>query len=712
LRNIGILAHIDAGKTTATERMLYYSGELNRIGEVHDGDTVMDYMDQERARGITINGAAISIDWNHHRFNLVDTPGHVDFTMEVERAVRAMDGAVALFDAVSGVQAQTETVWSQATRYGVPRIGFVNKMDREGADFENTLKMISSRLGAVTLVTQIPYFHKLNAFEVSYTGVVDIVSMRLLTWDQSKSSKVYESQDLEGDYLVKALEAREILAETLGVLDDDFAEEYLESSVDLLPAESFKKAIRKACINQVTTHAVPIFCGSALKNTGIQTLMDGVIDYLPSPSEALHQQCSSSPTRALAFKVQNDPKRGPLVFIRVYGGTIESRGVYFNIRGEEKPTKERANQLLRPFADDFEQIESLEAGDIGVVVGLKSTRTGDTLSSVRDAEPLRGIQIPLPVFSVSLELESGADEKKLNIALDILTRDDPSLKVLEDPETGQLLLYGMGELHLEVAKHRLTSDFSIPLQFGKVRVALRETLGASFINATGRYQTPGEDTVGPVNVSIQVSTHPDGIDAPLSTPQFDDPSIAKNLQFTDTATGLKWTLNKEQRLSIRNSIHDSFQRGAVLGYPVQGMVVELVLSKCDGRSGIPCSNLRGATSKACRNALEDPHADPKVLEPLAKLQISIPDSCIGSVIGELTGHLGGLVHDVLAESAMFVNSERARSTVHASAPLKNMIGFSTKLRSSTAGDGSFSLQVEGFAVLSGPGLEKVLADFY
>ncbi|GBG29006.1 Elongation factor G, mitochondrial [Hondaea fermentalgiana] len=790
LRNIGILAHIDAGKTTVTERMLYYSGEVSHIGEVHDGDTVMDYLDQERERGITINSASTSFEWRNHTLNLIDTPGHVDFTVEVERAVRALDGAVVLYDAVSGVQAQSETVWVQARRYGVPRIAFVNKMDRDGANMERVMDMIEDRFGVSTLCLQHPYFVPDDFGGQTFRGVIDLIRERVLVWDQSKESKTFEEHPLSflpEEVASKAVLGRATLAEQLAGLDDQFFDVYIEADeagkVEEIDEHYIRHAVRRVCINQDELAAVPVLCGSALKNTGVQTLLDAVLDYLPNPMESVGAmelainneelaraggskkkaaaKKKSNDSTALVFKVQHDPNRGALAYVRVYEGKMENKKQYHNvslahaaadgmvslgtITGNAKnrrdaksalPLRERVQGVLRAYANEFEQIEAISAGDIGILCGLKGVRTGDTLSSNAKRASLRGVDIPPPVFSAAIELESISDEPKLLESLEILLRDDPSLNVVQDDETGQLLLYGMGELHLDIAVTKLQRDFKVPCELGRVRVAYRETLRDA-VEASGSYtqnqpsesarssededadggdaaeqQRESAGNAGTTTVTLRVRPHPDGINAPvrLLPDPADSSAQESRIRFRTPGAGAEsqWTLRVDQEKALRSGVIDTFQRGPLLGYPVQGVEVEIVENHCEANSSAPPPSLRAAATRASMAILNKAQAG--LLEPVADVIIVVPDDDIGSVIGDLSSNeRRGQIKDVQAETTSDSVVHMAKSSIHASVPLEGLIGYSTVLRSMTAGEGNFSLTVAGYTEVSETYASKIIS---
>ena len=812
IRNIGICAHIDAGKTTLSERVLFYSGESSAIGEVHDGDTVMDFLEQERERGITINSAAISFQWSSPAaperalsVNLIDTPGHVDFTVEVERSVRALDGAVACFDAVAGVQAQSETVWRQAQRYGVARIAFINKMDRVGADYRRAVAMIEQRFGAVALVTQLPLLDEEGALR----GVVDLASMQVHVWDQQTKHarewqrtpcSAYEWPQRNGSpkALAEVSAAREALANRLSDVDDQFADQYLAALDEgKEPSEQqLRLAIRRATVRQSKTQAVPVLCGSALKNTGVQLLMDAVVDYLPDPAEAAleraglndeeqetadeaapqpaapapkapapgkkggaggkhvaptpphkqqpNQQQQQQQHRqqanqhndkamvALCFKVQHDPQRGPLSFVRVYRGVLEAKQQFHNVTAlrqaersgsaaaRERARKERANQLLRAFANEFESIDAIGTGDIGIIVGAKHVRTGDSLSSEPGLVPLRGVQIPRPVFTASLELESAADEPKLLEALEILTRDDPSLVAVQDDETAQLLLSGMGELHLDIALSKLQRDFKLPCAFTRVRVAYRETLLGEaeavgvFSPALGGGDAARKDP-NAMHVALRLSPHPGGINEPACIAVEGRPwslAGARAPKLTFRAGGdseaASWQLKVDQFHALAAGALDALKRGPTLGYPVQGVMVEVLEEDSQGPAAGAPDHLRAAAAMAVLKVLQHHKAAalPALIEPKAKVQVSCPDRFVGPVISDLTSARRAMVQDVVSEAApgppAAGSFSQARSTVHAAVPLEGLLGYSTALRSMTAGEASFEITVDGYTLVLHP----------
>mmetsp|Transcript_9957 Transcript_9957/g.13018 ORF Transcript_9957/g.13018 Transcript_9957/m.13018 type:complete len:754 (-) Transcript_9957:1431-3692(-) len=710
LRNVGIIAHIDAGKTTTTERILYYAGVVRNIGEVHDGDTTMDYWEQERERGITINSAAISFNWQNHRINLIDTPGHVDFTVEVERSMRVLDGAAILFDGVAGVEAQTETVWKQASTYGVPCIAFVNKLDRDGASLERTVKMMQEKLEANTLLTQIPIIEGDTFDEArAVTGVIDLVSMEKLIWNQSKTTKDYKRVPIENLEDETVVRGREDLAEQLALLDDDFAEVYMESenSIDI-DSSAIRESLRRVTVNRL---GVPVLCGSALKNTGVQPLMDAFIDYLPSPSERdeknrvdqTKQKMSTRELKALAFKVQNDKNRGGLVFLRVYSGSLSTKNVVYNV--SQQGTKERVNALLRVAADDLEMIDKVEAGDIAVVVGLKNTKTGDTIALDRDTDPLDGLTIPKPVFTGAIEIESAADEEAFQEALEILTRDDPSLTVTPDDETGQLVLGGMGELHLEIAIDRLRSEFNLSCELGRVRVAYREAVLNSLTFSDTFERVVGAATYeGTISLSIKPSVN--GLNAPLEVVCNSASAIKKNKKGSGEAKqsnrlvlgsgDATVQLTKDQEYALLEGVRVGASRGPKLGYPLQGVIVEINSEKTVISKDMPATVLQGVAAMVASRLNVQKGIESVVLEPLALLRVVVPEQYVGPVISDLTStQKRGEIHDVSTDL-----TSKDKSIILAKVPLNSLVGYSSYLRSISRGEGTFSIDVNDYGVVN------------
>jgi len=740
VRNIGIMAHIDAGKTTLTERMLYYAGESRRIGEVHHGDTVMDYLEQERERGITINSASTTFSFNGAIFNLIDTPGHVDFTYEVERSIRVLDGAVALFDAVAGVQAQSETVWKQARRYGVPRIAFVNKLDREGANMNKCVKMIEDRFNVDALVTQLPFIQPSKGFN----GVIDLISQNLLIWDQNdKETRDFESNSVrkyfsnDEEQISMIIAAREELGERIAAKDEEFLEDSLpavesDDGWEAVEPELFKKAIRRLCLNQEESRQVPVLCGSALKNTGVQPLMNAVIDYLPHPFEMKHGTSASTKwmtgeNTAFVFKVQHDPNRGPLSFVRVYSGEFSNKKTYENVtlrsegskrsrpsfkgsrkqkRAAEPAVKERVQGVLRAYANEYDAVDSILEGDIGVLCGLKAARTGDTLTSHASREPLAGIKVPEPVFSAAIEAESLSDEPKLEEALRILVRDDPSLSVVSDGETGQLVIHGMGELHLDISVTKLQRDFNVPCELGKVCVAYRETLLGE-ARTSGSFFPRGEIgcdgaplNSSQVKVTLDVRSHPGGVNVENRiAPRKTDDKRIRFLHASDDGE-VVLVLKAAEEKALREGILEAFTTGPLCGYKMQGVEIDIVENECFGFPGMDLNVIRGAASRAALNLFKENRANPKLLEPVARVEISVPNEHVGPVLADLSSTRRGQVLNVESEIDQQGESSHgdyaARAIISATVPLEGMIGYSTPLRTITSGEGTFSLHLSGY----------------
>ncbi|OQR85247.1 elongation factor G [Achlya hypogyna] len=709
LRNIGILAHIDAGKTTTTERMLYYSGAINRMGEVHDGDTTMDFMPQERERGITIGSAAISFDWKDHRVNLIDTPGHVDFTIEVERAVRVLDGAVAVFDGVAGVEAQTETVWEQADRYKVPRIAFVNKMDREGASYERTLGMIEQRFGVVTLPIQIPMGENSD-----FHGVVDIITMEMVQWLDEDGQQVRRlplvaksANTSMQELYTKAAAARASLVEKASDFDDVLGDLFLmEEDVDVA---TLKAALRRITVRRPDSapRAVITLCGSALKNKGVQPLLDAIVDYLPSPAdpssspfEATHvdkhnneiktlqkDASASSPLALLAFKVKHDRQRGPIVFFRVYSGTLNAKAQLLNTT---RNAKERITRLMQVAADDADEVELITAGNIGAAVGLKNTYTGDTLIASNDQTRilLPGVEIPAPVFTCSIESDTLSRQKELDEALMHLQREDPSFVVTQDEETGQTLMSGMGELHMEILQDRLKTEYKLNPSVGKMRVAYRESVSIA-VDHEFRYDTVLGTDRQFAKIAFTLS--------PI------DPESSK-----DGTNRVKWVKHESKDASlfqklphgfvqaIEDGFHSGFGRGPVAGHRLAYLEITVDASACEFDNDSSAQAFRTCASLALKEALE--LAQPVQLEPVMELAVRTPDRCVGDILSDLNSqrraHIQEASDRLSAEAYVGLCSSMrvGRSRIDAHVPLANMVGYATALRSKTQGEADFSMQ--------------------
>jgi elongation factor G len=717
-RNIGIMAHIDAGKTTSTERILFYTGVTYKIGEVHDGTTVMDWMEQERERGITITSAATTASWARFgkkcRINIIDTPGHVDFTVEVERSLRVLDGAVAIFDAVAGVQPQSETVWRQADKYRVPRIAFINKMDRIGADFDHSIRSMRQRLSAHPVPLQYPIGREDN-----FLGVIDFIEERAIVWKDETLGAEYETLPLgklwDGEYLkthpaletaVKASaltpefykEHREKVVEYIAEHDDAILTKYLEQH-KLEPAE-LRASIRKSTIG---LKLVPVLAGSAFKNKGIQPLLDAVVDYLPSPADVppvegtdpngdeaiLRRAADDQPFAALAFKIMTDPFVGHVTYIRVYSGVLKAGQ---NVYNSTKKTRERIGRLLRMHANKREEIESIEAGDIAACVGLKNVTTGDTLCDEEKPVLLENIDFPAPVISVAIEPKTKADQEKMGTALGKLAQEDPTFRVHSDAETGQTLISGMGELHLEIIVDRMMREFSVQANVGRPQVAYRETI-LKTAEGEGKYirQTGGRGQYGHAVLSVHPlpnSGHEDMHD--LSTDEIDE--LAKSV----AGKGGKWHFDKEHRLlfvdkivggaipkefiaPIEAGVREAMETGVLAGYEmVDAAVVLTDGSYHDVDSSEMAFKIAGsmAFKDACKKA------NPKLLEPIMRVEVVVPEDYMGQVIADLNSRRGQMQGRESRGGTEIIN-------VHV--PLAAMFGYATDIRSKTQGRGSFTM---------------------
>ena len=662
VRNIGIAAHIDAGKTTTTERILYYTGISHKIGEVHEGAATMDWMEQEKERGITITSAATTCFWKDHQINIIDTPGHVDFTIEVERSMRVLDGAIAVFCAVGGVQPQSETVWRQANKYRVPRIAFVNKMDRIGADFYNVEKQIKERLKANPVPIQIPI-----GAEENFKGVVDLVQMKALVWeDEAALGSKYEVVDIPAEYQKKAEEYREKLIEAIAETDEELMEKYFAG--EELSVDEIKKAIKKATID---IEIVPMLCGTAFKNKGVQPLLDAVIDYLPAPDEVdwikgidpkTGEEISvnpgdDEPFAGLAFKIMTDPFVGKLTFTRFYSGIIKSGSYVLN---STKNKKERVGRLLRMHANKREEVDEFYSGEIGAIVGLKNTLTGDTLCDEKRPIILERMEFPEPVISVAVEPKTKADQEKMAIALQKLAEEDPSFRVATDEESGQTIISGMGELHLEILVDRLKREFKVECNTGKPQVAYRETF-KNQVEQEYKYakQTGGRGQYGHVFIRM--------------IPQ----EPGKGYEFVDLIKG--GVIPREYIPAVDKGIQEAAQAGILAGFPVVDFKVELY----DGSyHEVDSSEMafKLAGSMAFKEGMKK--ANPVILEPIMKVEIEVPEEYMGDVIGDINRRRGQVnsmedVHGV--------------KQINAFVPLAEMFGYSTDLRSMTQGRGTYSM---------------------
>ena len=668
IRNIGIMAHIDAGKTTTTERILYYTGKNYKIGEVHEGAATMDWMVQEQERGITITSAATTCMWRDHIINIIDTPGHVDFTVEVERSLRVLDGAVAVFDAVAGVEPQTETVWRQANKYNVPRMCFVNKMDRVGADFYRCVEMIIDRLDATVAVTQLPI-----GAESDFLGVVDLVSNRALVWEGDDGmGEEYTIVDIPADMVEQAAEARHQLIDVLSNFDDNVMEKYLAD--EEITADDLKVALRAGTL---AAAIVPILCGTAFKNKGVQPMLDAVVDYLPSPLDlpptegtlpnkddvVTREVSDDAPFSALAFKIMTDPYVGKLTYMRVYSGTFEKGGTLTNTT---KGKKERIGRLLQMHANTREDQDVVRTGDIIAAVGLKQTTTGDTLSDVDNPIVLEVMEFPEPVIHVAVEPKTKADQDKLGKALYALSEEDPTFRVRTDEETNQTVISGMGELHLEVLVDRMLREFSVDANVGKPQVAYRETIRNKIEKVEEKYvrQTGGKGQYGHVVITVE-PTGPGG-----------------GYEFVDGISG--GVSPKEYIPSINAGIVESLTSGVLAGYPMVDLRVTLTYgSYHDVDSSEMAFKIAGsmAIKKATRAA------KPVLLEPVMAVEVVTPEDYMGDVIGDLSSRRGRVEG---------MDQRGNAQVIRAQVPLADMFGYATDLRSRTQGRATYSMQFHAY----------------
>ena len=668
-RNIGIIAHIDAGKTTTTERIMFYTGKTHRIGSVDDGTTVTDWMVQERERGITIVSAAVSAEWKGYQFNLIDTPGHIDFTAEVQRSLRVLDGGVVVFDAVQGVEPQSETVWRQADRYGVPRICFVNKMDRVGASFERTIESIKDRLGANPIPMQLPI-----GFEATFRGVVDLLEQKAILWedDLGKEPKIVDVPD---DLKEQVKVARAHMVEKIAELDDELTVKYLEAQEISVP--ELKAALRKAAI---AGKAAPVFCGSSLKNKGVQVLLDAVVDFLPSPADIppvggtdengeiieLPAQ-DDAPLSALVFKIVTDPYVGRLAYFRVYSGVV-SQGQTLN--NSTKGKRERIGRLIRMHADRREDITEVRAGDIGAVLGLKDTFTGDTLCDNKKVV-LESISFPEPVISIAIEPKSSADQEKMGEALRKLAEEDPTFRVRSDENTAQTIISGMGELHLDILVDRMLREFRVQANVGKPRVAYRESITRPVAKVDHKYakQSGGRGQYGHVVISLEPGERGSGI------------------IFENKIVG--GAIPKEYIPAVQKGVMEAADTGVLAGYPV----VDMKISLFDGSfHEVDSSEMafKIAASMAFKEGVQ--RGSPVLLEPIMKVEVIVPDDYLGDVIGQINSRRGSIQGMEVRPG----NAQAVRSMV----PLGEMFGYATELRSATQGRGVFSMEFDHYAPVS------------
>ena len=672
-RNIGIAAHVDAGKTTTTERVLFYTGTSHKIGEVHDGAATMDWMVQEQERGITITSAATTCYWSgmdkqysKHRINIIDTPGHVDFMIEVERSLRVLDGAVVVFDSVSGVEPQSETVWRQADKYGVPRIVFVNKMDRMGANFLRVVAQIKQRLGKCPVVVQLPI-----GAEETFTGVIDLIKMKAILWDEDSKGMTFEYKEVPADLKEQALDLRTQIIEAAAEANEELMEKYLEGQE--FTEEEIKAALRHRTISN---EIVPVFCGSAFKNKGVQAVLDGVIDFLPSPLDippvsgtdddgepAIRHTTYDEPFSALAFKIATDPFVGTLTYFRAYSGVVKCGDTVFNpVKGK----KERIGRLLQMHANSREEIKEVRAGDIAAAVGLKSVTTGDTLCATNAVITLERMDFPEPVIAVAVEPKTKVDQEKMGVALGKLAQEDPSFRVHTDEESGQTIIQGMGELHLEIIVDRMRREFLVEANVGKPQVAYRETLKAS-VEQEGKFvrQSGGRGQYGHVWLKIEPQARGDGY------------------EFVNAIVG--GVVPKEYIPAVDKGIQEQLQNGVIAGYPVVDVKVTLFDgSYHDVDSSEMAFKIAGSLGFK-QGALK---AQPVLLEPIMKVEVVTPEEYMGDVMGDLSRRRGML---------QGMDESPAGRVICAEVPLAEMFGYSTDLRSATQGRATYTMEFSKYA---------------
>jgi elongation factor G len=679
MRNIGIAAHIDAGKTTTTERILYYTGRTHKLGEVHEGTATMDWMEQEQERGITITSAATTCEWRDIQINIIDTPGHVDFTAEVERSLRVLDGAVAVFDAVAGVQPQSETVWRQADKYDVPRICFINKMDRVGADFFHSFDTIVDRLKCRPVAIQIPV-----GAEEKFLGIVDLVEMNALIWRDETLGAQYDTVEIPEDLVEKAKEYREKMIEAISEFDDKLFEKFIEGQV--ITTAEIKAGIRKATI---ALKIFPVICGTAFKNKGVQTMLDAVVDYLPSPLDVppieghdiddpekklIRHASDAEPFSALVFKIMTDPYVGQLAFFRVYSGTLKSGMSVYNVA---KRRTERIGRLLRMHANKREDIQEILAGDICAAVGLKTVSTGDTICDDDHPIVLESIDFPMPVIQLAVEPKTKADQEKMGMAIQKLAQEDPTFRVNTDPDTGQTILSGMGELHLEIIVDRMMREFGVGANVGKPQVAYRETIRKN-AEAEGRHvkQTGGHGQYG--HVKIRVEPLPGG-----------------GFEFEDDITGGR--IPKEYIKPTEAGIKEALEGGILAGFPMSDIKVTLY----DGSyHDVDSSEMafKVAGSLAIKEAVRK--AKPVLLEPIMTVEVVVPEQYMGDVIGDLNSRRGRIEGMQLRGTTQIIKSM---------VPLSEMFGYATELRSRTQGRGSFTMHFGKYEEVPGSLAEEIVS---
>ena len=680
MRNIGIAAHIDAGKTTTTERILYYTGRTHKLGEVHEGTAIMDWMEQEQERGITITSAATTCEWRNIQINIIDTPGHVDFTAEVERSLRVLDGACAVFDAVHGVEPQSETVWRQADKYSVPRICFINKMDRVGADFFHSVETIVSRLKCNPVVIQLPV-----GAEDQFKGVVDLVQMKAMTWRDETLGAEYDLVDIPADLTTKAEEYREKMIEAVAEHDDHLFERFIEGQP--ISNDQIRAAIRKATIS---LKVFPVICGSAFKNKGVQTMLDAVVDYLPSPVDVppvegmdldhrdrvLHRRASDEePFAALVFKIMTDPYVGQLAFFRVYSGSLKSGDSVFNVA---KGRKERIGRLLRMHANKREEIQEILAGDICAAVGLRTVSTGDTICDADHPIVLESILFPTPVIQLAVEPKTKADQEKMGIAIQKLAQEDPTFRVNTDPDTGQTILSGMGELHLEIIVDRMMREFGVGANVGKPQVAYRETIRKS-AEAEGRHvkQTGGHGQYGVVKLRLEPMPPGSGF------------------EFVNDISG--GAVPKEYIGPVEVGVKEALEGGILAGFPMSDVKVTLYDGSYHDVDSSEMS-FKIAGSVGLKEAARK--AKPVLLEPIMSVEVVVPEEYMGDVIGDLNSRRGRIEGLELRGTTQIIKS---------AVPLAEMFGYATELRSRTQGRGSFTMHFGKYEEVPGAIAEEIVS---
>ena len=685
-RNVGIMAHIDAGKTTTTERILFYTGVSHKIGEVHDGAATMDWMEQEQERGITITSAATTCFWSgmanqfpQHRINIIDTPGHVDFTIEVERSLRVLDGAVAVFCAVGGVEPQSETVWRQANKYGVPRMAFVNKMDRAGADFLRVVEQVKTRLGANPVPVQLPI-----GAEEDFKGVVDLIKMKAILWDEASKGTKFEYGDIPADMVDLCEEYHEQLLEAAAEANEELMNKYLEEGE--LTEEEVKKGLRERCI---ANEVVPMFCGSAFKNKGVQAVLDGMIEYLPSPIDIppveginpdteepeIRKADDNEPFAALAFKIMTDPFVGTLTFFRAYSGVVSSGETVWN---STKSKRERVGRLLQMHANHRDEIKEVRAGDIACAVGLKDVTTGDTLCDPNHKIVLERMEFPEPVISVAVEPKTKADQEKMGIALQKLAQEDPSFRVHTDEETGQTIISGMGELHLDIIVDRMKREFKVEANVGAPQVSYREAIRTP-VDAEGKFvrQSGGRGQYG--HVKVKFEPLPEG----------------SGFEFENAIVG--GVVPKDYIPAVEKGIRDQLEAGVLAGYPV----VDVKATLYDGSYHEVDSNetaFRVAAGMAVKDGVTK--ANPVILEPIMAVEVVTPEEYMGDVIGDLNRRRG------MVQS---MEDAPVGKLVKAEVPLAEMFGYATQLRSLTQGRASYTMQFEKYAEAPSNIQEEIIA---